>query len=128
MITFRVSDAAGGNPCSPGFGQAVALFDPAQDYSVAQMLEAGLSPEYVDWIVMHKASQDDDALAGLRRWAGLLGADLADDATYQDASRALQRAWAAEVKALCLTGMAKAKAGRVAGAHYRETMIAAFAG
>lgn len=127
MITFRVSDAAGGGPCSSGFGLAVRLFDQQREYSVAEMLAAGLAPEHVEWIIFHKARGNPDVLAGVRAWAALLYAELGPDASIDDAISILRRAWASAVKDLIRSGLSQARATRRATARYHEAMAQAFA-
>lgn len=125
--TFRIADAAGGGPCSPGFTQALGLFDQAREYTLLEMIDAGLEIENVEWIVWQKVRTDTATLGAVRLWAAALGCEDVASMAADACSTAIRGALRDHARDLARAGKSPQVAARLTRTWCRNAMIAAFA-
>jgi hypothetical protein len=66
-ITFKLDMAE--KACSPGLDQACSLFEPGQEYTLIEMVQAGLDIRHVAWMISARVAQDGSTMGLMRTWA-----------------------------------------------------------
>ncbi len=97
---MKISLEMAGGACSAGIEDARARFKPGKQYTLAQIIKAGLPCRYLAWIVAHRAGEDAQALEVLSAWArtctreqGLRRLPIASVRDCGEALRKAMRAW-----------------------------------
>lgn len=57
-----------GGACEPGAVEAARLFDRGNEYTIAEVIEAGATIENVIWLLAKRADEDPAALEFMRAW------------------------------------------------------------
>lgn len=67
MLTFNLENAR--RACTPGGDQARHLFEPGRDYTLPELIEMGLFPQYLAWLLFARAKQDSSTVPLIQAWA-----------------------------------------------------------
>lgn len=58
-----------GGACERGATEAAKLFKRGKNYSIAETVNAGASPEHIVWLLIRRSNEDKKALEFMQAWA-----------------------------------------------------------